>query len=91
MRKVMRLNGPRGIFIKLDADEVVPHDPGAGTPAMVYLNKGSATYWCALDTGELDDGRGYFDLDKERMDWLDSQSDVVEEFVQFWTDKHSEV
>ena len=75
------LTGPNGIRIELDASQVFPADPGAGTPAMVYMARESATYWCALDTGELD-GRK---LRQPELDWLESQIDTVEAFI----DAHS--
>jgi hypothetical protein len=78
------LQGP-GIRIELDTDEVIPDDPGAGTPAMVYVTgpvAGQATYWCALDTGEIDTGRhGYRDLTPAQSAWLERQLDAVNDFL----------
>ena len=71
------LIGPNGLRIELDASEIYPDDPGAGTPAMVYYGRDSATFWCALDTGELD-GRK---LRQPELDWLDAQLDTVEAFI----------
>jgi len=45
-----------GWKLVLDKSEIIPDDPGAGTPAMVYAPNGdSATYNCAVDTGEIGD------------------------------------
>ena len=71
--------GPGGIKLVLDTTQVFPDDPGAGTPAMVYINKGqdSATFWCAVDTGECDDVR----LSDKQCKWLQAQYDDVINFL----------
>jgi hypothetical protein len=73
------LMGPGGIRIVLDRSKVVKDDPGADTPAMVYLpkNKGSGTFWCAVDTGEVDDVR----LTDKQCEWLQEQYDTVNDFL----------
>lgn len=77
------LTGPNGIRIVLDSSEIVPHDPGAGTPAMVYVGQhSSGTYWCALDTGELICGDRDYTLSDAQYRWLDDQFDIVSEFVE---------
>jgi hypothetical protein len=68
------IHGP-GIKISLDASEIIPDDPGAGTPAIVISGKFSGTYWCALDTGELDCGE--YHLTERQINWLDEQHDAV--------------
>ena len=71
------LTGPNGIRIVLDSRQVFPDDPGAGTPALVHVGKNTATYWCALDTKEVD----YHDLDNAQYRWLYNQFDAVSDFV----------
>ena len=73
------LLGPGGIKLVLDRDKVIVDDPGADTPAMVYLphNAGSATFWCAVDTGECDD----VDLSNSQCQWLQAQYDEVINFL----------
>jgi hypothetical protein len=79
------LRGPGGIVIILDSREVVPSDPGAGTPAMVEASGGTyvATYWCALDTGELDGGS--YTLSDAQCRWLDAMEDTVNTFVESYS------
>jgi hypothetical protein len=76
---VRLLMGPAGIKIVLDKSKVVPDDPGADTPAMVYIKNGkaSATFWCAVDTGEVDD----VDLSDAQCRWLQAQYDEVNDFL----------
>jgi hypothetical protein len=73
------LRGPAGISITLDASEIFPNDPGAGTPAMVECRGHTATYWCALDTGEL--GCGDYLLSDAQCRWLHDQAYRVDKFV----------
>ena len=56
-KKTLRCPSHSSYLIKLDKDEIVPDDPGAGTPQMVHnLDTGaSGTYWCALHEGMLDE------------------------------------
>jgi hypothetical protein len=86
------LKGPSGLTIILNSAEIFPSNPGDGTPAMVYLVKRdewgsvrsySATYWCALDTGELDCGE--IELSRTQCAWLDAMQDTVADFVATWT------
>ncbi len=72
------LRGPNGIRIELDSTEIFPADPGQGTPAMVYLGQRSATYWCAVDTGELD---GEYALNRRDLQWLGEQDERVGAFL----------
>lgn len=73
------LHGPGGIRIELDRGEIFPDDPGAGTPAMVYLREHHATYGCALDTGEL--SLGDVRLSGAQLKWLESVIDDVNDFI----------
>lgn len=61
--------------IVMDASEIFPDDPGNGTPIMVYgPSSTSATYLCALDTGELE---GMFSIPERVYNWLDNRADEV--------------
>lgn len=71
--------GPEKISIRLDRREVIPDDPGAGTPAMVHVGNHSATYWCASDTGELDGGD--YQLSDRQVRWLRHMEHDVHEFL----------
>jgi hypothetical protein len=75
------LKGPGGIVVRLDSSEIFPDDPGNGTPAMVYLGRHSATYWCAIGENELLDSEGRVrTLSAKLYDWLVAQDDEVTEF-----------
>jgi hypothetical protein len=74
------LTGPGGLLLVLDSAQIFPDDPGQGTPAMVHKGRYDATFWCALDTGELDCG-GYELSDSERL-WLEAQEPAVSEFME---------
>jgi hypothetical protein len=80
--KTETIHGPGGIRIELDSAEIFPDDPGQGTPAIVHLGKASATFWCAVDQGELADGDGHVTLSSKHLEWLASQSDRVDDFVE---------
>lgn len=81
------LDGPDGIRIELDSAEIFPHDPGAGTPAVVILEdedgkEATATFWCALGEGEVSSREaGYIKLTDEQWNWLSEQEDVVGAFL----------
>ena len=72
----------------LDSTQVFPDDPGAGTPAMVYLRRagrevGSATYWCAIGEAELDNyGGGVFLLSPQSVAWLEAQESKVDKLYE---------
>lgn len=76
MKEIIRFGK---LCIELDPQEIFPDDPGQGAPCMVYKDKHSATYNCALDTGELD--LGEYTLSTEEWDWLASQSDRVDSWL----------
>ena len=64
--------------VVLDFNEAVPDDPGAGTPAMVYGPKDtSGTFYCALDTGELDEQQ----LPTRVSRWLEAMTEHVDEYL----------
>jgi hypothetical protein len=79
------LHCPHASFwrVELDTDEVIPDNPGEGTPAMVYGPRGaSATYSCASDTGEVLDNDCLsvaIPLDVQR--WLESIETDVNTFL----------
>lgn len=74
--------GPGGIVLTLDASEIVADNPGDGTPAMLSLPDGrSGTYWCALDTGEVDG----LPITPAQQQWVDSLVDAVDG----WMDANS--
>lgn len=73
MTSIIVLRGPQGATLTLDRDEVYPNDPGAGTPAMVEWNGGTASYTCATSEGEVDaDRKGYLPLPQSVLNWLES-------------------
>jgi hypothetical protein len=78
--KVRTIAGPGDLTLVLDSREIYPDDPGQGTPAMVHCQGYDATYWCALDTGELDCGA--FQLTGTQQMWLQGQEDTVAEFME---------
>lgn len=84
MNNKMKLKFGR-LTLELDKNEVFPEDPGQGTPAMIYLYKNnrliaSGTFDCVLDTGMVEDEK----LTKKEINWLDSQSDLVNEIISQW-------
>jgi len=54
MIKTFRL--PQNWKLVVDTSEIIPEDPGAGTPALVYSPDGRHTgsMWCAIDAGDCD-------------------------------------
>jgi hypothetical protein len=72
------LRGP-GIRIELDSDEINHDDPGAGTPAMVYVGRETGTYWCMVETGETLGGTM---LTKRQNQWLEDQRHLVDKFME---------
>lgn len=73
----------QGWCVVLDSSQVIPADPGAGTPAMVYgPNKAAGTYWCVADTGEASCGPTVEQVPPHVARWLDSLADTVNAFVE---------
>jgi hypothetical protein len=66
------------IRVELNRRQVFPNDPGAGTPALVWVDGNSGTYWCVCDTGELLDGP---ELTPRELRWLDSIYGEVDSFL----------
>jgi hypothetical protein len=77
------IHGPKGLRIELDAAQIFPSNPGNGTPAMVYRNGYSATFFCAMDTGELDCGT--VELSDTECRWLNSQEGDVVDWLDYRT------
>jgi hypothetical protein len=77
------LKGPQGYTIVLNTDDVFNDDPGKGTPALVYDRSGrfSATYWCAMDGGELDGPRSSHTLPDAVVSWLRDSEDTVDAYL----------
>ncbi len=73
------LNGPGGIKVVLDRNEIIPHDPGAGCPALVVVGRYSASWSCAINEGELECGE--YTLTAEQVAWLDSVAGEVWQFL----------
>ena len=85
------LHGPQNLRVELDKSQVIPDDPGAGTPAMVYLYEpfasratACATYACACGEGELQPCYLHGDViqltDAQRT-WLASIDDEIGNFL----------
>lgn len=75
------LYGPQGVKIVLDTDEIIPDDPGAGTPAMVILGEYSATYWYAIATGEVYTNNFDKTLSPRVLQWLEGKEKAVDRFL----------
>lgn len=73
----------RGWSLALDSAEIIPDDPGAGTPAMVYGPFGkSATFGYALAEGMVYDGKGEeFDIPVSVYRKLEAAGPEVDEFL----------
>jgi hypothetical protein len=77
--------------VVLDRKRVVPNDPGADTPAMVYYKgskyEASSTYWCAIGESELEITAprkyeyGRHKLTQNQCEWLDSLDPELTEFL----------
>ena len=72
------------VKLVLEQAECFPHNPGLGTPAMVYLRTHgevvSATYWCCTDSGEIE---GYT-LSESIIAWLETRRKRVEFYLNEW-------
>lgn len=83
MKRKESLRGPGNLLLVLDASEIYPDDPGAGTPALVILpfGRGTATYWCAAAEGEVD---GHL-LTERQNRWLESVENAVDQWLDIRT------
>jgi hypothetical protein len=69
--------GPAGLSVRFDSSEIFPHDPGQGTPVLVFLGKESATFCCALNEGEVDGIR----LSQSQIAFLETLETLVWNFT----------
>jgi hypothetical protein len=72
----------------LDRKAVVPNDPGADTPALVYYEgrryKACSTYWCAIGESQLEISSrrgGSHLLTQKQCVWLDSLDAELTDFL----------
>jgi len=72
--------GPKGVTVILDPKEIVPNDPGQGTPAMVNYRGMSATYTCAVNAGEVEYQGRTVELPQDVIEWLDELQEFVDKF-----------
>lgn len=78
-KQTVRLS--RGWRVQLNADEVFPDDPGMGTPALVIgPNNMTATWGCAIATGEVDCGDGVIPNEVLRL------MEAIQDDVSDWED-----
>lgn len=73
-----------GWRIELDRGEVIPDDPGAGTPAVVHALGGySATYYAACQWGEVTHERSGapMEVPHDVHAWLLSKEEEIEAFL----------
>lgn len=66
----------------LDASQIIPDDPGAGTPAVVYGPRdSSATFWCAVNEGVVSNSREDIEIPARVLRWLASNEELVSEWI----------
>ena len=72
--------GPEGYSIDLDPSQIFPDNPGEGTPAIVYSKgwKRSASYWCAVETGEVDG----VEISPKVVAWLEDLEGTIEAMME---------
>ena len=56
------------------------------TPVMVYYGDASATYFCAIETGTVEDCDGYHDLNDKEQKWLEGFEDKANQFENKYKD-----
>lgn len=72
----------RGWKLECDPSEVDEQDPGAGTPLIVESPKGNtATFYCAIDTGEVTGNREDETIPEDVLNWLARVQDEAESYV----------
>lgn len=78
------LQGPEGMTIELDSDEIVPDNPGAGTPAMVYCRGYGASFFAVEQGCDLMDHSGDRErgLSPRQAAWIEEVADEVYGFIQ---------
>lgn len=72
--------------IVLDADAIVPGNPGEDTPALVYKTVAgrelTSTWWCAIGTGEID---AEYQLTESELSWLNRHDAAIGDWLDFHT------
>lgn len=70
------------LLVQLDRSQVIPNDPGAGTPAIVRAFDYHATYWCACGEDELMNEHGHTTrLTPAEVEWLASLDGEITDFL----------
>lgn len=73
------------VKVILDRSQVVPDNPGEGTPALVGLTvRGRtcwSTYWLATDVGAVEDGDHAYYLTADEIEFLDSLHEHICQFL----------
>jgi hypothetical protein len=68
-----------GWTLLLNSEQIIPADPGAGTPALVIDPRGNqGTYWCCYNTDECDGKAIPYVIQR----WLEDMLPVVDQFLQ---------
>lgn len=80
MAKIIKTLG--NLWVELDPREIHPENPGAGTPAMVFVKQGSAllsgTFGAVLADGEIDE----VPLTRAQLKWLEGLEPLVEDMLE---------
>jgi hypothetical protein len=74
------INGPDGIKLHLDAEQVFIDNPGQGTPCMIQLKNEWATLNCVVGEGEV----GYEYPNAPQIKWLHSIEEKADEWLTHW-------
>ena len=93
----MRIFGPNLLEIYLDADEIFDDAPDRGMPAQVRYQEGGQIvavggYWAAIERWAIQGipPRGPRGLTLAEVNWLDKNSEVVEDFIMSHVSKDQE-
>jgi hypothetical protein len=77
MPKKFTKYGPAGLSVRFDLSEIFPDDPGQGTPVIVCLGSETATFYCAINEGEVDGTR----LSSDQINFLETLETLVWNFT----------
>jgi hypothetical protein len=72
--------GPGGIKLYLNADKIVPENPGADTPRMVQLRRGWASLEAASDFSDV----GGEEKTDAQNDWLQEIAAAADQWHDHW-------